>query len=326
MNTELLHKFFSGTVSQDEINSIKNWAEQSVENKKQLIIERKIYDAIQLNLNDDIKLETPIYIEDINPGSDSDKKIIFRPWIKETLKIASVAVIVFIASWFLLQYNKPNANTLAMQTIEVPSGQRINLILPDGTSVWLNSNSKLQYPIAFNSKERRVFLDGQAYFDVARNEEVPFIVSTKEGTVQALGTAFDVISSTRENIFETMLIEGSVEVKLFANPDQKLRLKPNMKAVTKNNLLSVTYVEDKTPYEWRNGLISFRNKEFKEIMTILEKTYDVKIVLMNPIVGDQVYTGKFRISDGVQYALDVLSLYKKIEYRIDYENHIIYIE
>lgn len=326
MNTELLHNFFAGTASQDEITIIKNWASLSVENQDELIIERKIYDAIQLNLNDDIKQDSPIYIKELNSDSDSNKKVIFRPWIIEALKIASVAIVVFIASWFMLQQNRPNANTLAMQTIEVPSGQRINLVLPDGTSVWLNSNSQLQYPITFNSKERRVFLDGQAYFDVAKNEDIPFIVSTKEGTVQALGTAFDVISSTRENTFETMLIEGSVEVKLFANPDQKLRLKPNMKAVAKNNLLSVTHVEDKNPYEWRNGLISFRNKEFKEIMTILEKTYDVKIVLMNPLIGNQVYTGKFRISDGVQYALDVLSLYKKIGYRIDYENHTIYIE
>lgn len=326
MNIELLHKFFSGKASDEEIIKIKNWSEESEDNLKQLVIERKIYDAIQLNLEEKVELSTPLCLEDSDMISESHKKFIIRPWMREALKIASIVLVVFIASWTLFSQFNSNTNTLAMQTIEVPVGQRINLILPDGTSVWLNSKSKLQYPIAFNTKERRVFLEGQAYFDVAKNKDVPFIVATDEGTVQALGTAFDVISDAAEEVFETMLLEGSVEVKLSADPNQIVRLEPNMKATTKNNLLSVTYVEDTNPYEWRNGLISFRNKEFKEIMTILEKTYDVKIVLMNPHFGNQVYTGKFRVSDGVQYALDVLSLYKEINYRIDYEEHTIYIE
>lgn len=254
-----------------------------------------------------------------------DKK---RELLRTTLKYVSAAsILIFISVITTLYYSNPiQQPEVATNTLYVPAAQRVKVTLPDGTEVWINSKSTLKYPTSFDQKERNVYLDGQAFFDVAKNEEAPFIVNTKDGIVKALGTAFDVISDSSNGIFETMLLEGSVEVKLSTDPNQRVILKPNMKAIANNNLINVMQVDDINPYEWRNGLISFRNKEFKEIMSILEKTYDMKIVLMNPHLSNQVYTGKFRISDGVQYALDVLSLYKKITYQIDYENHTIYIK
>ncbi|WP_101689508.1 FecR family protein [Dysgonomonas massiliensis] len=321
MNTELLHKFFAGKASNEEILKIKSWTEQSDENLQELISERKIYDTIQLNIHNPLTVVSEVTIDE-----QPVRRFSMNSFAKEFLKIASVVLITILASWMLFNNNKINPNELAMQTIKVPAGQRINVVLPDGTSVWVNSKSTLTYPVAFNTEQRNVYLEGQAYFDVAKNKDVPFIVNTQEGSVKALGTAFDVISLSDDNIFETMLLEGSVEVSLSTDLSRKVILIPNQKATVSEGDFSITTVEDQNPYEWRNGLVSFRNKKFKEIMTILEKTYDIDIELKDANVGDQMYTGKFRISDGIQYALDVLSLYKKIDYKIDYENRIIHVK
>ncbi len=321
MNTELLHKFFAGKASNEEILKIKSWTEQSDENLQELISERKIYDTIQLNIHNPLTVVSEVTIDE-----QPVRRFSMNSFAKEFLKIASVVLITILASWMLFNNNKINPNELAMQTIKVPAGQRINVVLPDGTSVWVNSKSTLTYPVAFNTEQRNVYLEGQAYFDVAKNKDVPFIVNTQEGSVKALGTAFDVISLSDDNVFETMLLEGSVEVSLSTDLSRKVILIPNQKATVSEGDFSITTVEDQNPYEWRNGLVSFRNKKFKEIMTILEKTYDIDIELKDANVGDQMYTGKFRISDGIQYALDVLSLYKKIDYKIDYENRIIHVK
>lgn len=321
MNTELLHKFFAGKASNEEILKIKSWTEQSDENLQELISERKIYDTIQLNIHNPLTVVSEVTIDE-----QPVRRFSMNSFAKEFLKIASVVLVTILASWMLFNNNKINPNELAMQTIKVPAGQRINVVLPDGTSVWVNSKSTLTYPVAFNTEQRNVYLEGQAYFDVAKNKDVPFIVNTQEGSVKALGTAFDVISLSDDNVFETMLLEGSVEVSLSTDLSRKVILIPNQKATVSEGDFSITTVEDQNPYEWRNGLVSFRNKKFKEIMTILEKTYDIDIELKDANVGDQMYTGKFRISDGIQYALDVLSLYKKIDYKIDYENRIIHVK
>lgn len=326
MDSRILN-YFLGKLSPSERLIFLEELKDDQELKKEFIRFRNITALIKLsgqkNNIEEVKVNYEIFTQKIR----KEKK---RKAFKVMLKYASAAcILVLISVMATLYYSSPvqrQQPEIATNTLYVPAAQRAKITLQDGTVVWVNSESTLKYPASFDQEERHVYLDGQAFFDVAKNEAVPFVVSTKDGSVTALGTAFDVISDTHENVFETMLLEGSVEVKLFADSNQKLVLKPNMKATAKNNLLSATQVEDKNPYEWRNGLISFRNKEFKEIMTILEKTYDVKIVLMNPHFGSQVYTGKFRISDGVQYALDVLALYKKITYRIDYENHTIYIE
>ncbi|NMA75447.1 MAG: FecR family protein [Bacteroidales bacterium] len=325
MKVELLYKFFKGEASDEEIFLIKNWVEQSDENKNRFIMERKIYDVIQLNTSDENLLRE--YMD----SQDDSKKLRYRiiPFLsnskfKEVFKIAAVILITFFVSLSVFKQLNVTPNLLATQTITAPAGQRVNLTLPDGTSVWLNSKSTLQYPILFGTKVRDVYLEGQAYFDVAKNK-VPFIVNTSNGTVKALGTEFDVLSDSKNEIFETMLFEGAVEVGLLTDSSQKIILEPNQKAVVINNILKSAFVEDKNPYEWRNGLICFREMGFKEIMSVLEKTYDIKIIVLNPNIEKRTHTGKFRVSHGVQYALNVLSQTMNFEYDFDYEKQIIYV-
>lgn len=215
---------------------------------------------------------------------------------------------------------------IALQTITVPAGQRINITLADGTNVWLNARTTIQYPITFNEKERLVKLDGEAYFDVTKDKSKPFIVQTDNYNVEVLGTQFDVNAYSETGEFETTLMSGSVKVASVSDSTQKITLKPNNKVFLQDGKLHVTAVDDYNPYRWKEGLICFKNETFTSIMKDFEKYYGLTIQVKNKNVFKYVYTGKFRQTDGIDYALRVLQKDIKFTYQRDDENQIIYIE
>ncbi|SBW03287.1 FecR domain-containing protein [uncultured Dysgonomonas sp.] len=321
MDFKLLYKFFEGLTTQEEDETIRQWVTDSPENEKHFFEERKMFDAVLLNTKEaDIKED--MELQSALSGSRPRISIYFR----EFIKIAAIVAITLLGSWYyFIHINKSN-KLLAMQTISVPAGQRLNIVLPDGTDVWLNAKTTIKYPVSFNEKERLILLDGQAYFDVARNKEVPFLVKTRDGIIQALGTKFDVMAYTDSRSFETVLMEGSVKVKAACDSSQSMILTPGNKAYLKNGKLETAYVDDFSAYEWKDGLISFKNESFAQIMKSFEKIYDIKIVIENPKVGNLIYTGKFRVIDGVGYALRVLQKDVKFKYERDTEKHIIYIK
>lgn len=318
MDHKLLYKFFEGLTTQDEESDIRQWLSESLDNEKEMIKERKLFDAILLN---DVKADSSVNLAKDNLSEASRMSTYFI----EFIKIAAIVTIVFSASWFYFTKMRQDA-TIANQVISVPAGQRLNLTLPDGTNVWLNAKTRLEYPVSFNKKTRLVKLDGQAYFDVAKNPDVPFLVETKSGMVEALGTKFDVLAYSDTPQFEAALMEGKVKVNMIDDPSQILILTPNNKASIRNGKLETEFVGDFSPYQWKEGLISFRNEPFYQIMYSFEKVYDVKIVIQNPKIGDLIYTGKFRIIDGIDYALRVLQKDVRFKYERDTEKHIIYIK
>ncbi len=213
-----------------------------------------------------------------------------------------------------------------MQSIYVPTGQRVNITLSDGTNVWLNARTKIVYPAVFDKSARKVTVDGEAYFDVAKDKKRPFIVETGKCDMEVLGTKFNVEGYSDKDDFEVTLMEGSVRVASRIGLGDTLTLKPDSKAcLQKDGKLKVVSVDDYNPYRWKEGLICFRNESFLSIMNDLEKYFGVSIVVENKNVLKYYFTGKFRQADGIDYALRVLQRDIRFRYERDDENQIIYI-
>jgi ferric-dicitrate binding protein FerR (iron transport regulator) len=149
-------------------------------------------------------------------------------------------------------------------------------------------------------------LDGEAYFEVAPNKKKPFLVKTDKYHVEVLGTKFNIEAYKDKNTFATTLMEGKVRINSANCTKDFLILKPDTKAVYEDGNLAVHYVDDYNPYRWREGLICFKNISFSQIMEDFEKYYGVKIHILNEQVNKYNYTGKFRQTDGIDYALRVL--------------------
>ncbi|WP_114940611.1 FecR family protein [Mucilaginibacter endophyticus] len=168
------------------------------------------------------------------------------------------------------------AETIAMNMLATPRGGQYQVVLPDGTKVWLNAASSLKYPTAFTGNERRVELTGEAYFEVSKDPSKPFNVKTASQTVTVLGTHFNINSYTDEGATKTTLLEGSVRV--TSNTGQSVKIKPGEQAV--NTLSNININENANIDEavaWKNGKFVFSNTDLQTIMRQLSRWYDVDV-------------------------------------------------
>lgn len=305
MNKELLYRFFEGKTSIDEERSIRSWLTQSAENKKIFLEERLTYDALLFTSSDVVNKQKRLF------G--------FTPWMIST--VAAVALLLIVSGLYLFNNNHYPEQ---YNTILVPPGQRINLILADNSNVWLNANTTFRYPTQFSKKNRTVYLDGEGYFEVSKNEKRPFIVKTDLGDVQVTGTAFNVEAYSQFNRFETSLFKGGVD--LYNKGIKLTSLKPNEKATVQNNNLVISEIINTDKYLWRQGLIAFNDMKLNEILLSLEKYFDLEIHIDSKSLPQHTYTGKFRQSDGVDYALRVLQKSIHFTYKRDEDIGKIYIK
>lgn len=233
----------------------------------------------------------------------------------ECAKIAAVALVAFLVSYF---YFHKEDGTSVKSVVSTKSGQMAQVRLPDGTQVCLNANSSLEYPDRFSDKQREVRINGEAYFEVVRNEEKPFVVNTSRSKVRVLGTKFYIEDYADSDVSRTSLMEGSVEV---AAGNKTVRLTPNQEATLANGKMVVSTIEDFDVYRWCEGLICLRNKTFSEVMQTFEKYYGVQIALPRNKEFKNLISGKFRLSDGVEHALKVLQRNISFTYVRDEENN-----
>lgn len=312
MEKELLHKFFAGTATLEEKEAIMHWMESDPGNKQFLLKERKLYNAVLLHGED----------KQVQQQAGRQQYFLHRG-IARFLRVAAMIVVAFGLGYFW--QSEKTEGPIAMQTISVPAGQCVNVTLPDGSNIWLNAQTTIQYPVSFNKGNRQVKLDGEAYFDVAKDSKRPFIVNTKECSVEVLGTKFNIDAYSSRDKFETVLMEGSVKVSMLDDPTQAVSLKPNNKVYRSNGKLLTQKVSNYERYRWKEGLICFVDEPFKVVMEDFEKFYGLTIVVNNQKVTQYLYTGKFKQTDGVDYALSLLQKNIHFTYQRDRENHIVYI-
>lgn len=164
--------------------------------------------------------------------------------------------------------------------LKTPRGGQFQLKLPDGTVVWLNAASSLRYPTAFTGKERKVDVTGEAYFEVAKNANMPFIVNVNDdAAIEVLGTHFNVQAYEDEVAMQTTLLEGAVKV-------NGVPLKPGQQAQLSNGAVNVTdHANIEKVMAWKNGVFDFNNASLQEVMRQLSRWYDIEVVYSAPVQG-----------------------------------------
>lgn len=303
----ILIRYFLGQASEEEKEFIHQWIESDEANRTQFIRER-------------IRFDASILID--KPASLEKRRRQIPPFLSWSLKIAA-SVLLLLGSFYVYDNYRMVRLSQTFQCVSVPAGNRTNIQLPDGTNVWLNANTSLRYPMAFSNTNREIQLDGEAYFEVAKDKK-PFIVKTDKYDVEVLGTVFNVEAYKSKPQFRTSLYEG--KVKLYNSRQPKaVFLSPGQTAELVGKVLQVAPTKEVNSYRWKDGLIYIEDKSFDAIIALFEKFYDVRIVINNQAVKDLGYRGKLRISDGVDHALRVLQNDFPFKYKRDEERNIIYI-
>ena len=293
MRRDILYKFFEGKASPKEQRLIGQWLDESEKHKEVLVRERMVFDAMIVSGG----------ITDRQSVQSRKKRT--RVVFMELLRVAAVILVMFLVGGYIY-VRKMEEIRLANNIVTVPVGQRVNLQLPDGTSVWLNASSEIIYPAYFSGSTREIHLNGEAYFEVEHNASKPFIVHTETFDIKVLGTKFNVEAYKGMEGFTTALMEGSVEVTDRKNKDKSVRLYPAQKVAFRNGELCKSPIDNYDVYRWREGLICFKETRFADLMRQLEKNYGVRILINNEAVKEKVFSGKFRTTDGIDNALRLL--------------------
>lgn len=296
MDTQTLIQYIHGGLSEKERNQVAEWIGESKENRKEYQALRRLYDLSVWNLP-----ETKAY------ARKARRKQSFL-WI--------AAALFFLILGGLALRSLPTGHgsiPLSMSTITVPSGRELSLDLADNSKVWLNAGSRLSFDP--KARDRRVYLEGEAYFIIAPDPKNPFVVETFDHSIQVLGTEFNV--SARENLrqWEVALVEGSVRI-LDKRGEEVTTLSPGKRITLNGNSLTVSRI-DANKLLWKEGILSFDNFTLNEILQRLSDFYGVHFDTSGLTTGDKRYTGKFRSQVGYEHILKSLQMiHADFSYRI----------
>ena len=325
LNEEILAKFLMGECTEDELREVNAWLEGSGENARELFRLEEIYHLGRLgdtsNTQDIEKAEKRLFKRLEQEKTKQYKVRRMVGWIRYAAVFVGFFLLGTFGYLFYQTYSQPET------LLAVTTHDKIKeLKLPDGTKVWLNSESTLSYRSDFGRRDRDVELDGEAYFEVAKNKEIPFYVNTETNQVRVVGTHFNVCAYKGSNEFETTLVEGIVDIYAYDNERPLTRLTKNEFFGSYQGKYKKAVLPSYDYLRWREGLYCFDDSPFSCILTKLEKYYNVKITVENPKVLNYRCTGKFKEQDGVEHILKVIQKDHPFTYSISEEGDSIRIE
>ena len=319
---EIFERYIQNSATIEEISRLSNWIrnnrEISLWLEHQIMASSSAIDSemqIRMLRNIDARIG-----DNGNDASYKRKNIHFH--VKYWLRVASMFVLPLLTAagvYFYMSRN-PSAEPLI---VSVERGQKANITLPDGSKVWLNSESKLTYSPNFNIKNRELQLDGEAYFEVVHNPGKPFIVSSNDISVEALGTAFGVSAYSEDNMVSSILMRGKVRVK---TPDGEAILFPNDrilydKTTHKKNLGSVTNATDFTG--WIHNELRFENESLADIARTIQRIYNVEVRFASESLKKLRYTGTVN-NNSLENVLNIISLTSPVTFKINNQQVTLY--
>ena len=208
---------------------------------------------------------------------------------------------------------------LYYNTLEIPRGAEYFIILSDSTKVWLNSDSRLTYPVKFGRGERKVELIGEAYFEVSRDQSKPFVVKTGGQVIEVLGTAFNVSSYAESDLVYTTLVEGKVKVYAEDNTGLSQNLLPGYQTYyyKTSGDISIREVNIKEYVAWKEGMFSFRNKTLETMMETLSRWYNINVIFENKNRKDIKFTGDIQRYEELDKLLFLLERTHEVKFEIN---------
>ena len=322
-NKTKIEAYFQGRLSAIDENELFLWLKKDKAN-------RAIFDAEKQKLSGYDK--TNVFVE--SSLAELKSKIYFNSIFQENTKyskpnrfakILRVAALVTLligigyTSSFIIQSDFFKKEEIAWFEVTAPPGNKSLLNLPDGTIVWLNAETSIKYPTDFAEGDRNVVLNGEAYFEVAKNNEKTFTVQTKDYGVRVLGTKFNVKAYQSDNEIVTTLEEGSIQIVSTENLKlaEEIILKPNEQVILnrESKKIAVKNVNPKWFTSWKNNKLIFVNMDMKELVVVLERKYGVDIEVKEEALLDLHFDGTIK-DETLLEILDVLKKTLPINYHI----------
>jgi len=334
--SELIIKMLTNQATSEECAVLDNWVKRSDENKSFFLRYRNVWLASSQVVKPDREKTSKalgILNQKINSSQSVESHV---PEIKLPIdrkrsftgyfKIAALWVLLFgTGAVFSMLFVKPARvlNFNSKVSVIAPRGSKALTVLPDGTVVWLNAGSKIEYKIPANKTAREVTIEGEAYFDVSKDPEHPFTVNAGEMIIKAYGTEFNIKAYPDEEEVETTLVEGSVSVEIKNKPSNKTMLKPDEQAIyykatseRSENFLVTKGIDPSIYTLWIKDRLQIKGETLEDLAVMLERKYDVTIHFDNNTLRDLRFTGIIE-NETIEQILDLIKISSNVDYRID---------
>lgn len=323
--SRLIQKLFSGSVSTKEMNDLNSWYDAKLSDVEVTVESYESKEQVKNRMLS--KLKNEIQIEE---NKNRISLIRFRQIGGMVASVAAI-VIISITIFINLRIQKSDDSELTASSVQYleranPNGQKSKIILTDGTVVWLNAASKIRFPDKFDLKERKVFLEGEAYFNVTRDENCPFIIQTKNAVTTVLGTSFNIKSYSEEAV-QVTVASGKVKVntgigssvgndELILIQNEQITFLPESGELIKKNVDADYFLS------WKEDVIRFDNTKLSEVVKTLERWYDKKISIQNKKLNDCVLVAEYK-NEKLYNVLQSLKFSLGIEFEIKEDEIII---
>ncbi len=322
--TELLGKQLAGEISADESMELETiLANNAAFNKEYKLLQNYLESETEEEENIDLvfgRIKSQIQPPIVQPLTIKKNKIL--PWLR-------IAAMLALVSAALLLYKREaifssDADHLQLIRLQTKAADVRTITLGDGSVVKINALSRFRYPKKFSGDNRNVYLSGEAFFDVKKDRQHPFIVHTEKMDVQVLGTAFNVKIYPNDRFAETTLIRGKVVVTLKKDKNQEFTLQPNDKFTLADGKGGISQVDQGglTETAWTNRELIFKNNRFGEVAKLFERHYNIKIIFKDPDLKQILFTAHFS-TESISEALNALKFIENFNYSI--KGKIVYI-
>jgi transmembrane sensor len=305
----LIARYLNGECSGQEVDELYTWVNQHPDHKKTYLAIKDTWDSLS---GKDVSIDKQLAIFYKNQSERS--KAVTISWWKQAVAAAAVLAIGLVSGILLTQQQSPVQDQEI--AFSVPFGSKSSVTLPDGSEVMLNSGSKLTYFSTSTPGIRRVSLNGEAYFNVKKEEGIPFIVNASDFSIEVTGTEFNICTYDDNNFSSTTLTEGEVTLS-FHKSGQQFELIPGerLRYDRETNRYSKALVDVEPEIAWKNSEFIFRSMAFSELVRRLERWYDVNITYSAEQLKDYTYTGRFKNQETIWQVLDALKLTTPIDYK-----------
>ena len=328
MTKDLFIKYLQGNCTEEEFKQLLSWIKEGALSSSGKGMVQEVWDEFEPQAGPVERTKYNRLLDKIhhriNIIQNSNQRISQKALRKHRILsvITRAAAVLLLPILSLLIYTNLSdkgryADNLNDLEVEAPAASRMHINLGDGTMVWLNHGSKLKYPYRFEGKNRRVFLTGEAFFVVAHNKDVPFIVGTDRLEIKATGTTFNVSAYPGDELVETTLVEGKV-ILYDNNSKREIKaLSPNecFKFDKQNNAYALESQDIEKYVAWKDGLLVFRNDSIADIAKKLSRWYNVDVEIVNNKVQEYTCTATFS-DETLSQVLELMTLPTPVSYTI----------
>lgn len=305
---QLIYKYIKGEFSPKEATELKKWLEGSSENralKNKVEADWKLSEQYTPELDIDVKADFEILrqrIKEAKAKQSTQPKIRSINSRRQWLAIAAIIVLAITAGWW---FSTDPSIDQSMQVAQTAIGEKRNIILADGSQVWLNENSRLSFPTSFSSTQRNVKLEGEAFFEIKENKDAPFTIQMKEANVIVLGTSFNINAHAKDPLLTVTVRTGKVRLQSNKN-NQDLIVTKGEKGLL--DIKKQTFEKQKNgplnDFSWQTGVLRFKDQTLEEALIVITKFYKGEAIITQKAMRKCSFDGRLQeenFKDALEY-------------------------